>query len=111
LIVVTQNLKFLNNFDEKGIRPLLLLFDEFTNPIINKGYKTPRSVNSSNPKKIENLIKEYLKPIPILKYNFEHIKQVLQSLFPAHSFRTITNEDEKHFCICNLTYKNSVINF
>lgn len=98
-------------FDEKGARPLSLLFSDFINPISNRKYKTPRSVNILNHGKIEHLIKDCLKPISVLKYNFEHIKQVLQSLFPAHSFRTITNDEEKHFCICNLSYKNSVINF
>ncbi|CAM4344034.1 SMEK domain-containing protein [Flavobacterium terrigena] len=103
--------KIFSYFDEKGLRPLLLLFDEFINSIANKNYKTPRLVTSTNLNKIEHLIKEYLKPVSVLKYNFELIKKVLQSLFPAHSFRAITNEDEKYFCICNLSYKNSVINF
>lgn len=103
------NCSIFSFFNSQGVRPLLLKFDEFSDNITNKNYKNPRSVNCKNTQKIEFVIKEYFKPANVLKYNFYIIKQVIKSLFPTHSFRQVA--EEKYFCVYNLSYKNSVINF
>jgi len=93
----------------KGMRPLLLSFNDFTDDIEDKQFKNPRTVNIDNLKKIEELILNYLKPKTAFKYSFQDIKQVLKSLFPTHTLVPVV--EDKNFCIYNFNYKNSVINF
>lgn len=95
----------------KNIKPLLLTFSDFTDNISKKAYKNPRTISINNTIKIEEIVHNFFLEKPILKFSFENIKEVLKSLFPAFKLLTITNSDEKSFCIYNFSYGNSVINF
>lgn len=94
---------------ENEIRPLLLNFSEFSESILHKKFKNPRSATTANSVKIEKLISDYLKPKKNLKYSFDEIEKVLTSLFPTHTFKKF--ESDKLLCVFNFTYENSAINF
>lgn len=94
---------------EKEIRPLLLNFSDFSDSIIHKKFKNPRTATTTNSAKIEKLIGDYLRPKKHLKYSFEEIEKVLTRLFPTHILKKY--EHEKLFCVFNFTYENSSINF
>jgi hypothetical protein len=101
--------KIFSYLKENDIKPILLNFTNFSNTIIEKKYKNPRTVSLSNIAKIEKLILDYLTPKQNLKYSFKDIENVLRSLFPTHAFKSIANTES--FCIYNFMYDNSVINF
>ena len=122
IVIVSQNF-IKNNLDsqkpscrifkylkENEIHPILLNFTNYSYKIFDKKYKNPRTVSLLNVSKIEKLVSDYLKPKQNLKYSFKDIENVLRSLFPTHSFKSLENNNDS-FCLYNFTYDNSVINF